>query len=175
LILNFPAIPLVGLIMGIGYAFLPFAAVFPGAAGPPAAVLSLLVALFSMISHSLDAFPFLSIRVPTPPAGVLCGYYLTLGLALARPRFRFQRPAVLGAFLVFAALLVTAPFRQRSPDLRITLIDVGQGESILVEFPGGRTMLIDGGGLPASPFDVGERVVSPVLWRKGIRGSISLS
>ncbi|MCK7525065.1 MAG: MBL fold metallo-hydrolase [Ignavibacteriales bacterium] len=30
-------------------------------------------------------------------------------------------------------------------------------------------MLIDGGGLAGSPFDVGERVVSPVLWRKGIR------
>jgi competence protein ComEC len=169
LILNFPAIPLVGLIMGVGYAFLPFAAVFPGAAGPPAAVLSVLVALFSMISHSLDAFPFLSIRVPTPPAGVLCGYYLTLGLVLARPRSRLQRPVLLGAFLVFAALLVMAPFRPRSPDLRITLIDVGQGEAILVEFPGRRTMLIDGGGLPASPFDVGDRVVSPVLWRKGIK------
>jgi competence protein ComEC len=30
-------------------------------------------------------------------------------------------------------------------------------------------MLIDGGGLAASSFDVGERVVSPVLWRKGIK------
>jgi len=49
------------------------------------------------------------------------------------------------------------------------MIDVGQGESLLVEFPGRRTMLIDGGGLAASSFDVGERVVSPVLWRKGIK------
>jgi len=51
----------------------------------------------------------------------------------------------------------------------VTMIDVGQGESLLVEFPGRRTMLIDGGGLAASSFDVGERVVSPVLWRKGIK------
>ena len=48
LILNFPAIPLVGLIMGVGYAFLPFAAAFPGAAGPPAALLRLLVAVFAL-------------------------------------------------------------------------------------------------------------------------------
>jgi competence protein ComEC len=169
LLLNFPAIPLVGLIMGVGYAFLPFAAVLPGAAALPAAGLRALVGLFALVSHSLDAFPFLSVRVPTPPAWLLWAYYLTLGLGLARPRFRLQRPVALGAFLAFAALLIVAPFRRSSPDLRITLIDVGQGESVLVEFPGRRTMLIDGGGLAGSPFDVGEKVVSPVLWRKGIR------
>lgn len=167
ILLNFPAIPLVGLIMGIGYAFFPFAAVFPGAAALPAVVLKTLVVLFSGISHSLDAFPFLSIRVPTPPGWVLCGYYLTLGLGLVRPRFRLQRPSVLAAFAVLSILLAV-PFRPRSPDLRITMIDVGQGESLLVEFPGRKVMVIDGGGLAASPFDVGDRVVSPVLWRKGI-------
>ena len=35
LVLNFAAIPLVGLIMGVGYAYLPFAAAFPGAAAVP--------------------------------------------------------------------------------------------------------------------------------------------
>jgi len=169
LLLNFPAIPLVGLIMGVGYAFLPFAALVPGAAGLPAKALGGLVGLFALLSHSLDAFPFLSVRVPTPPAWLLWAYYLTLGLGLARPRFRLQRPAVLGTFLALSALFIAAPFRRPSPDLRITMIDVGQGESILVELPGRRTMLIDGGGLAGSPFDVGERVVSPVLWRKGIR------
>lgn len=167
-LLNFPAIPLVGLIMGLGYAFLPFAAVAPGAAALPAALLRLLVSLFALVSHSLDAFPWLSIRVATPPKAVLAGYYATLGLLLVRPRFRFQRPSLLAAFLAFALLLVLPPFRRGSPGLRVTMIDVGQGESILIEFPGRATMVIDGGGLASSPFDVGERVVSPVLWRKGI-------
>lgn len=168
LLLNFPAIPLVGVIMGVGYAFLPLAAAWPAAAALPAAALRLLVAGFALVSHSLDAFPFLSVRVPTPKTGVLCGYYLALGLTLLPPRFRFQRPAALAAALAFAGLLVASPFRASPPGLRVTLIDVGQGESILVEFPGRQTMLIDGGGLPATLFDVGERVVAPVLWRKGI-------
>jgi competence protein ComEC len=169
LLLNFAAIPLVGLIMGVGYAFLPFAAAFPAAAGPPAAVLGFLVAVFARISHALDPFPFLSFRVPTPRPGVVFGYFLFLGLTLVRPRFRGQRLLVGAGFSLFLFVLVVAPFRPGSPELRVTMIDVGQGESLLVEFPGRRTMLIDGGGLAASTFDVGDRVVSPVLWRKGIK------
>jgi competence protein ComEC len=169
LLLNFPAIPLVGLIMGLGYAFLPLEALFPGLAAGPAALLAWLVGLFGLISHAFDAFPFLSIRVATPPGWLLCAYGMVLGLALARPRFRMQRPLILLAFLAAAGLMVAAPFRAAPRDLRITLIDVGQGESILVEFPRGRVMLVDGGGLAGTAFDVGERVVSPVLWRKGIK------
>ena len=169
LVLNFAAIPLVGLIMGIGYAYLPLAALVPAAAAAPAATLGFLVAIFSRISHTLDPFPLLSFRVPTPRPGILLGYSLFLGLSLVRPYFRGQRPAVLFLFSVFLLILVISPFRPASPELKVTMIDVGQGESTLVEFPGRRVMLIDGGGLAGSPFDVGERVVSPVLWRKGIK------
>jgi competence protein ComEC len=54
-------------------------------------------------------------------------------------------------------------------DLRVTLIDVGQGSAVLLELPGGGTALVDGGGFadPAA-FDVGGRVVAPFLWRRKI-------
>jgi len=54
-------------------------------------------------------------------------------------------------------------------DLRVTVIDVGQGSAVLVEFPGGGTALVDGGGFADSAaFDIGERVVAPFLWRRKI-------
>jgi competence protein ComEC len=169
LVLNYAAIPLVGLIMGTGYAFLPLALALPCLAGPPAAALKLMVELFGRLSHLLDGVPFLSYRVPTPHGWTVAGYYVFLGLILLKPRFRGQRLLVAAVFTAFLAALITYPFSPSCDRLKVTMIDVGQGDSLLVEFPGRTRMLVDGGGFAASPFDVGEKVVSPVLWRKGIR------
>jgi competence protein ComEC len=59
--------------------------------------------------------------------------------------------------------------------LELTAIDVGQGDSLLVTFPAGARMLVDGGGVLQfgrqrhSNFDTGEDVVSPYLWSRGIK------
>jgi competence protein ComEC len=55
-------------------------------------------------------------------------------------------------------------------DLRVTIIDVGQGNSALLEMPGGACFLIDGGGFADnSAFDVGAKIIAPMLWRKKIK------
>jgi competence protein ComEC len=58
--------------------------------------------------------------------------------------------------------------------MEVTTIDVGQGDSILVVSPEGRTLLVDAGGPIGGPFaqtnmDIGEEVVSPYLWSRRIR------
>lgn len=56
-----------------------------------------------------------------------------------------------------------------NPLLRIASLDVGQGEATLVQFPHGKTMLIDGGGFHNNSFDLGENVIAPALWKKKIK------
>lgn len=78
--------------------------------------------------------------------------------------------AVLGAVIMAHGLLAEAlSSNSQQTSLRVTAIDVGQGSSSLVQFPGGETMLIDGGGFQDDSFDVGRYVVAPYLWRSGVR------
>ena len=81
------------------------------------------------------------------------------------------------AALVLAALVAVAPRPVERPRgaMLMEAIDVGQGDSLLVITPDGKTLLVDGGGFGGGPrqapqnFDIGEEVVSPALWARGIR------
>lgn len=55
-------------------------------------------------------------------------------------------------------------------DLRVTMVDVGDGSAALIEIPGGTTVMIDGGGFSNNAtFDVGARIIAPFLWQKKIK------
>src|SRR5437764_1908875 len=54
--------------------------------------------------------------------------------------------------------------------LHVAFLDVGQGDSAFIRLPHGSTLLVDAGGLSAaSTFDIGDRVVAPVLRAAGVR------
>jgi competence protein ComEC len=89
-------------------------------------------------------------------------------------RFSQGHLAIAVLVLVFIVLAADAGYwlyqRYGNADLRVTVIDVGHGSSSLLEFPGGYTMLIDGGGFADnSAFDVGAAIVAPLLRKKKIR------
>lgn len=69
-------------------------------------------------------------------------------------------------------LLLSAIWRSVAPqNLRVTFLDVGQGDAALIEMPHHHVWLVDGGGVPGfqhSTYDVGARVVVPALAAKGI-------
>ena len=93
----------------------------------------------------------------------------------AKPRQRpFARRVAAGVLigLALAAGVDIGYWLQRRfwhRDLRVSVLDVGQGSAALAEFPGGGAMLIDGGGFSDNRvFDVGRRLVAPVLLKKRI-------
>lgn len=120
----------------------------------------------------VDLVPWVSWRVPPPPVVLTTGYYAMVVLALVWRGRRWVERGAVGAATACACLIVTAPWapwQRPAPGwVRATMIDVGQGEAIVVQFASGHVLLVDAGG-SAGRFDVGGRVVTPALWALGIR------
>jgi len=127
------------------------------------------------IVHYIAGLPFAAIKTITPNFFEICCYYILAWaiLNLGRACFRRKTAIVVAVLVIFAGSVDTCYWvynRFWRNDLRVTIIDVGQGSSALVELPGGRCFLIDGGGFSDnSVFDVGARIVAPFLWRKKIK------
>jgi competence protein ComEC len=97
---------------------------------------------------------------------------LFYGLIVFAFFFRLRRPAIKKAICVTAALTLIVslaiPWWQRThgDNLTVTILDVGHGQAILAQLPGGVNILFDAGSLSRS--DVGTRVVTPFLRYSGI-------
>jgi len=87
----------------------------------------------------------------------------------------FMRPGRAKVMLccLMPCLAVLAHFAkapQADGQMHVTMLSVGQSESLLVRLPDGSTMLVDGGGyLYDNGRDFGERILAPALFKLGVR------
>jgi competence protein ComEC len=187
LVLNFAAIPLMAVIQVAGLALVPLAALSADAAAAVGWVAHAGAEGLVRSADLVEVMPWLTWRVAAPDPAVAAAYYGGLGAAwtlwrrqavltgsAAPAAQRLGRRAGLVLAVASAFWMLAEPWRVAAARgdgrLRVTFIDVGQGDAVHVRFPRGRALLVDAGGLPAaSSFDIGDRIVGAVLRHEGVR------
>lgn len=117
----------------------------------------------------VDMAPWLTWRVPSPPIAILAAYYALLVAALMVKRW--VSPAIAATALLLWIVVSPPTLARTFGDglLHVTMMDVGQGDALLVTLPDGKTLLVDSGGVSLNgEFDIGDRVLGPALRARGI-------
>ncbi len=196
---NVPAVMLTGVIVPLGFVALGVSFVWARLAGWLAGLLGVMARVLVWCVHWFATVPRLSYREPGPPVWLLVvsvGALVVLaGMSRgAVARRNIRRSVGLGArrsfsgrweicaaaaFVVATLVIATHPFAPRiqKSKFELTVLDVGQGDSLFAAFPNGEMMLIDGGGESGSAYidgkirgnNVGEEVVAPYLWSRGVK------
>ena len=179
---NIPALLLTGIVVPLGFLTLAASLVSRTLAAWLVKTLALLLAVLDSAVRWFAGWHGASYRIPGPSVAVMVLFVALACVVSAAIRRRWKLRWVFTASAALAAaavVIATYPFSPRlAPQrLELTVLDVGQGDSLFLSFPHGRTMLVDGGGEIGtfhaggmrSGIDVGEDVVSPYLWSRGLK------
>ena len=171
LISNLLLVPLTGVFVApLGLLAIVFSPFFPWGTAFLFGIITLLLEWTWGLTHFFASLPGAFMFFPRPSWPEIFFYFSALLILFNRRKIP-RASWALG--LTLAGLLLAFSFPQIKTvlglrPLALTFLDVGHGSAVLVEFPDGENLLVDGGGSPNPAFDLGERVVSPFLRQKKI-------
>lgn len=165
LVLNLLAVPLSTAVLLAGVAVL-LASTLAGWLAAPLGLLAFGAARALLWSGQVvEGVPLLDARVATP-APTFAALYVAglLGIAFSRA----ERASWLLTGSMALALVLGLPAPAANGRLELTVLDVGQGDCLVIRSPLGHTMLVDSGGSFDGRLEIGERVIGPYLWSQHI-------
>jgi len=158
--------PLMSALVAVGTTLLVAATLVEQVIGWGAGVLTLLVEVTIRCVSWCHALPGGYWFVRQPGTAELVGYYGLLTLSLLRVRLGWSQARIVSAWLAGVTIWVWALVMAQAMDarwLRVDILDVGHGDSIVVRTPGRHTLLVDAGSSEA-----GRVRVVPFLRHEGI-------
>jgi competence protein ComEC len=171
---NVAVVPLTQLLMPAAILTISLGYISHALAKLPALLTTFALQSITGTVHGLGGLRLADLRVATPSllTTAAASAALVLAMLCARRRALLALAGMLALLLASLALAFVPPKPQTRPGLlEVTSIDVGEGDSILLVMPQGRTLLVDAGGPiwgAGSQLDYGEDVVAPYLWTRRI-------
>jgi competence protein ComEC len=160
------ALPIVAMLLAIGYTKIALSLLLPSGALLSGALLSVAADVLIAIVTAIDALPGSVIHVPHPSSIwtlVALSWVTLAGLGYAQRLPRLWIVAGVSILIWLFAPLIS--FGER-PALRIDMLAVGDGSCFVLR-SGGETILFDAGS--SSDLNAGRRVIVPALRRLGVR------
>lgn len=169
IIANMIVIPLVGILvlpLGLVSAFISYLLDSSGFILSWLNNIALLI--FYKAVQFFSSIPFSDIHFSLTIPSVIILSVITI-LLIGYPQYiRGRRSFLIAAILILIFISESGLIHHKKEAIRVTYLDVGQGDSSVIEFPNGKVMIIDGGGM-FGDLDLGRAVVAPYLWERGIR------
>ncbi len=156
-LVGFVVVPL-GLLIGL------FSVTLPLATAPFVWVADRLAELTVWLAHVLANLPLanISVRAPNFAEVALLYLFITLLLLIKSNRYAAAVAAAVSLMLIADGIYWWRERYERN-GLRVTHLNVGQGDAAVIEFPGSKVMVLDAGGTAFGDFDTGEAIVGPYL------------
>jgi DNA internalization-related competence protein ComEC/Rec2 len=161
--------PLVSAILVVGFLKMIMFFLLPTVSGLLGIAVGLLSSALAWVVTLIDKLDFSQILVGRVSIVPVLAYYCLIVFA---GYAHFRRPLTkrLICAITFLSLMVylgALKYQRTHPeDLIVTCLDVGHGQAILTQLPGGKNVLFDAGSLHNS--NIGARIVAPFLNYKGI-------
>lgn len=167
---GFVLIPLTALITGAGLLLIPLAPLSSFLSGILLFFLHFPLILFFKAALFFSETLKMVIYRPSPSLILIILlfilYFLGAGVKYLSVKI------ISGIILLAGCVFISIPPTPYNPsNLEVFILDVGQGDSNVIVFPGGDALLVDAGGAPHaySDFEVGKRIVLPFLLEKRIQ------
>ena len=164
--LNLLVIPLVGIVIALGFATLIFSLISMPVAQLYANTNSIFLQFLIRIVENGSDIKFTSFDISKIGLVTILIYYFMLWCIINLDK-KFYRKILLYSVLTISILSLWKPIFRSHRWMQVIFFDVGQGDAALITFPDGKNLLIDAGP-KLEDFDAGEFFILPYLKRERI-------